>query len=529
MSLQERSAEAFEAAFSSVDSDGLDSARDALTEARRRLDEPMRVAIVGQIKAGKSTMLNALLGEELVSTGPKELTFNVNWLRYAESQSLRVHFRNGRAPEEHSLPELEALTARREENREFLSSIRFIEVFYPNEILRSFNLIDTPGLDSHYVRDSENTLEFLGMSVADFEESTRKESSNADAVVCLFSRSLAASDQKLVAKFQGPLLGAATPINAIGVLTHVEGYWSPEQPDRDPLEPGRTVTSRIFGEPEANRVFYTIAPVCSKVALGAQTLTEGQLKTLTQLASLPSERLLQALDSVEEFAGEEAEDLSVPAVRRREVLERLERWGVWLACGLIRDGATELDALKAQLLERSELPKLRELLISHFGNRALLIKLGTSLRKVKPVLREARQASNGDAVAVREAERILERLELKEHAFKELDVLRTYYSDPEGAGLTPEEEKQLVEVTGEHGTSCAARLGLANNVGTAEMLAVAAERMQHWTRRSRRLAASLTTRQLAESVTACFERIQIHVAEAQCHLELAHRHLELEA
>jgi ATPase subunit of ABC transporter with duplicated ATPase domains len=33
-----------------------------------RLDEPLRVAIAGKVKAGKSTLLNALVGEELAPT-----------------------------------------------------------------------------------------------------------------------------------------------------------------------------------------------------------------------------------------------------------------------------------------------------------------------------------------------------------------------------------------------------------------------------------------------------------------------------
>ncbi len=81
-----------------------------LSSGQERLGEPMRVAIVGKIKAGKSTMMNALLGEAVVATGSVETTFNVNWLTYG-SPALVVHFKDGRRSEARPIGDLESLDA----------------------------------------------------------------------------------------------------------------------------------------------------------------------------------------------------------------------------------------------------------------------------------------------------------------------------------------------------------------------------------------------------------------------------------
>jgi ribosome biogenesis GTPase A len=135
----------------------------------------MRVAIVGLIKAGKSTLMNSLLGEAVVATGTVEATFNVNCLKYNSQSSLLVHFKDGRPPESKSFEELQTLSIRAKEHQEYLLSIKYIEVGYPNEILRTLSLIDTPGLESYYKDDSDNTLEFLklhGRDVAAIENFT---------------------------------------------------------------------------------------------------------------------------------------------------------------------------------------------------------------------------------------------------------------------------------------------------------------------------------------------------------------------
>ncbi|MSX07522.1 MAG: Isoniazid-inducible protein iniC, partial [Actinobacteria bacterium] len=45
-----------------------------LDECLYRLDEPLRVALAGSLKAGKSTLLNSLVGQDIAPTDATECT-----------------------------------------------------------------------------------------------------------------------------------------------------------------------------------------------------------------------------------------------------------------------------------------------------------------------------------------------------------------------------------------------------------------------------------------------------------------------
>ena len=62
-----------------------------LRELMARLGEPLRVAIAGRVKAGKSTLLNALVGQELAPTDAGESTRIVTWYRNGVTYRATLH------------------------------------------------------------------------------------------------------------------------------------------------------------------------------------------------------------------------------------------------------------------------------------------------------------------------------------------------------------------------------------------------------------------------------------------------------
>ena len=71
---------------------------EALSLARARLDGPLRVAIAGKVKAGKSTLLNALVGDRLAPTDTGECTKIITWYQDGHTYQVVLHPRDGSPP-----------------------------------------------------------------------------------------------------------------------------------------------------------------------------------------------------------------------------------------------------------------------------------------------------------------------------------------------------------------------------------------------------------------------------------------------
>ena len=509
----------FQFAYARIDETGqLKDLKQEFFKFHEQLYQPMRVAIVGKIKTGKSTLINALLGEKMVATGNKELTFNVNWLKYADKPGLRVHFKDARPPESHSLEALEALTRRRKENQDYLLKIKFIEVFYPNEILKSFHLIDTPGLESFFVEDSKNTLDFLGLNPDSVDEATHSAAMGADAVLFLFNQSLARTDHDLMEEFHGGILQGSSPINAIGVLSKVDVYWPSVQ---TPKTAGKKISYRLMNDHQNVRnVFYQIYPVCGLLAFGAKSLTQEEHRTLLVLSKIPKERFKKLVRNSKRFAFREYEDIPVSPLLRQDLLARLGQYGINEAYRLIQSGIENRAELSSSLLELSGFQEFLKCIESHFGNRSFLIKLHTCFKQVKAACFQVYQKlSRTQRKIIDEINGQFEAFESKQNAFQEFQILQSYYEGK--LAFSKDEADQLLAVTGEYGTSCAERLGMNDNTNVMELISMAEKAKQYWHHRANDFLDTDRTTVFASSILVrSYEGILFHLNEARKHLYL---------
>lgn len=118
------------------------------------------LACVGQFKRGKSTLLNALIGEAVLPTGVTPVTAIPTIIRYGTPPSARVLFAHG---EERTitLPEVQDFVTE-ERNPGNARQVEAVEVEIASPLLRSgICLVDTPGLGSVFEVATDATHAFL--------------------------------------------------------------------------------------------------------------------------------------------------------------------------------------------------------------------------------------------------------------------------------------------------------------------------------------------------------------------------------
>jgi GTPase SAR1 family protein len=133
---------------------------EATALVQRTAEGRFYVACVGQFKRGKSTLLNALLGDRILPTGVLPLTTVPTVIRYGSTKRARVRFQGGTwtdiPPEDLSQYVSEEL------NPENEKGVVGVEVFAPSSLLEEgMCFVDTPGLGSVFVGNTAATQAFI--------------------------------------------------------------------------------------------------------------------------------------------------------------------------------------------------------------------------------------------------------------------------------------------------------------------------------------------------------------------------------
>ena len=310
-----------------------------------RIDAPLRVAIAGKVKAGKSTLLNAMVGEMVAATDAAECTKLVTWYQYANVPRLTLYPKLG-APRQ--------LPASRRDGRLIIdlgatpaADVDRLVVDWPSRQLKATTLIDTPGIGSLTTENSERSAAFL---------LPEDEPAAANAVVYLM-RHLHATDFEFLEAFSEYGAARASGLNAIAVLSRADEIGGGRL---DALMSARRVAARYRSDPRLLGLCQDVVAVAGLLAQAGRSLRQDEFQAFSRLASAPRDDTEAMLLSVGRFVHPgPREDALLPLDSRRALLDRFGLFGVRLATTLVRQGSNSPDLLAAELVRRSGLDELR--------------------------------------------------------------------------------------------------------------------------------------------------------------------------
>jgi len=322
-----------------------DSSQPALAALRNRLATPLRVALVGRVNAGKSTLINALVGQRVAPTNETECTQVATWYRFGAPARVEVFGLDqtvSTIPVRHRLPDELGRPA---------AEIDYVIAHIPSALLREYELIDTPGLATMNSTSSTATRRAL------IGTPTGHGMERPDGTLFLCDGAPRADEVAFLNEM------GATRIDTLALLSHADTFGEGAFGSSDPLEVAAKHAERL--KPQLARLAGTVLPVSGLLAETALTghLTEADARALAQLAALEEFELAGVL------AGQNDTDLEPEELDR--LLDLVGDYGILHGRALAPQGAI---ALARWLADKSGLSAVHDQITRRFLRRSEALK-----------------------------------------------------------------------------------------------------------------------------------------------------------
>ncbi len=126
---------------------------------------PLKIGVFGEFSSGKSQFINSLLGERLLGVDINPKTSRVSIIKYGNE----IKFYGVRENEKYPLTKEEYDRLANNKNAQGeLPNYDYFEVHYPSDVLRSIELIDTPGFLELYSKMDEITEKWMNKVDVEF-------------------------------------------------------------------------------------------------------------------------------------------------------------------------------------------------------------------------------------------------------------------------------------------------------------------------------------------------------------------------
>ena len=338
-------------------------------ELRMAIGKPFTTAVFGRMKTGKSSIINALLGADLVVTGVNETTATINVISRAstveECNTFRVYRKDGFC-ESFPLEDLQRYwSGGSEEVEERVKATDFLQLFFDAPSLSLHEIIDTPGTGAVVSAHEQIAQEFIRH---------RK----PDALIYVFGVTARTGDKENLTAY----LENALPYNSVGVLHKwEETYWKSNGDWEDISQKCKTIKT------ELQRVISNVIPVSAPLAQFATKMADSYLEQLLQVIRSDSrEEILELLQDEEEWSDD---------TTRKQLYENAKNAHIPWACFrvAVREALNQPNitvvAYRNRLLALSGIQTLNRFLDRNFYKEAEIIRQQNQYRKFEQIRKKA--------------------------------------------------------------------------------------------------------------------------------------------
>ncbi|RCW40262.1 dynamin family protein [Halopolyspora algeriensis] len=423
-----------------------------LRERLERIEAPLRIAVTGRVKSGKSTLINALVGAELAPTDAEERTQVNTVYQYGPEPRITAYTPHG-AAQNVPVTTLDPGTIR-DLQRWRPDEISRLVIDSPSPGLQAITLIETPGVSSSAVKETGRSA--LAQIL-----------SEADAMLYL-TRHPHQTDIQFLQSAHELEVARRAPINTILAFSRADEVGSGGS---DAMPSADRVAELYRNEPRVRSFAQYVLPVIGLLGQAAATLDADDFDALAALARLSSAEFENLLLSADRFVNSTTPE-TVSTTTRQDLLQRFGRFGVEHAVTLITRGAGDLKKLRSALLADSRLNDLQESLHQQFVERQEALRARSVLMAVEMVLR-ANPRSGG-----RQLRGEFERLLANAHEWDELRLLSALRSGQ--VRLPPHEREAAERLLGAFGNQRHIRLGRRPDAPESELSNRASDALLQW-------------------------------------------------
>lgn len=339
------------------------------------LSEPFSIAVVGRMKAGKSTLINSLIGRLLAISDVEEATATLNWICHGSGEQTRqfvVHWKDGRS-EPFPIERVVDWTGKSPDVLDRVSRTARLMFFSEDEFLKQIQVIDTPGNGSA-VGEHEIAQEFLSPDAID---GSIKAGSRADAIVYVVPPVGRENDKETLALFNSGCIANASPYNSVCVLHKWDALET--EASEDPADAARIKAEKLFSQ--INGSVMGVIPVSAPLGLAAKLAPDAFFDELIKSYQIPERDFNSAIKFDERWDRDPNRALArkafpLPWASFRFILILLRKHQIESA-----------DAARKLCLLKSGLGNLENFLRDRIFAKTSIIKEFQCLRKTESILR----------------------------------------------------------------------------------------------------------------------------------------------